>query len=39
LAAAEALAAAEGGPVTERVLRDLGAIEAQHRHICADTPC
>jgi transposase InsO family protein len=34
LAAAEALAAAEGGPVTERALRDLRAAQAvQHRHI------
>lgn len=38
LAAAEALAAAEGGPVTERALRDVRAIEAQHRHIGSDTP-
>ncbi len=38
LAAAEALAAAEGGPVTERALRDLRAIEVQHRHIGSDTP-
>jgi transposase InsO family protein len=38
LAAAEALAAAEGGPVTERALRDLRAAQAvQHRHIGSDT--
>jgi transposase InsO family protein len=37
LAAAEALAAAEGGPVTERALRDLRAAQAaQHRHIGSD---
>jgi transposase InsO family protein len=34
LAAAEALAASEGGPVTERALRDLRAAQAvTHRHI------
>jgi hypothetical protein len=33
LAAAEALAAEEGGPVTERVLRDLRSREVAHRHI------
>jgi transposase InsO family protein len=33
LAAAEALSAAEGGPITERALRDLRAREVQHRHI------
>ncbi len=38
LAAAEALAAAEGGPITERALRDLRAIEAQVVHIGSDTP-
>ena len=37
LAAAEALAAAEGGPLTERALRDLRAAQAvQHRHIGSD---
>lgn len=37
LAAAEALAASEGGPVTERALRDLRAAQAvQHRHIGSD---
>lgn len=36
LAAAEALAAAEGGPITERALRDLRAREVQHRHIGSD---
>jgi hypothetical protein len=37
LAAAEALAAAEGGPVTERALRDLRAAQGvQHRHIGSD---
>lgn len=36
LAAAEALAAAEGGPVTERALRDLRAQAVQHRHIGSD---
>jgi len=33
LAAAEALAATEGGPLTERALRDLRAREVTHRHI------
>jgi transposase InsO family protein len=33
LAAAESLAASEGGPVTERVLRDLRAQEVTRRHI------
>ena len=37
LAAAEALAASEGGPITERVLRDLRAREVIHRHIGSDT--
>jgi transposase len=37
LAAAEALAAAEGGPITERVLRDIRAMEVTHRHIGSDT--
>lgn len=38
LAAAEALAAAEGGPVTERALRDLRAAQAvEHRHLGSDT--
>jgi transposase InsO family protein len=37
LAAAEALAASEGGPITERALRDLRATQAvQHRHIGSD---
>lgn len=37
LAAAEALAAAEGGPVTERALRDLRAAQAvEHRHLGSD---
>ncbi|MBO0829003.1 MAG: transposase [Streptosporangiales bacterium] len=37
LAAAEALAAAEGGPVTERALRDLRAAQAvEHTHIGSD---
>jgi transposase InsO family protein len=33
LAAAEALAATEGGPITERVLRDIRAREVNRRHI------
>lgn len=37
LAAAEALSAAEGGPITERALRELRAQEVQHRHIGSDT--
>ncbi len=37
LAAAESLAAAEGGPITERVLRDLRAIERAVVHIGSDT--
>jgi len=36
LAAAEALSAAEGGPITERALRDLRAQEVAHRHIGSD---
>ena len=36
LAAAEALSAAEGGPITERALRDLRAREVAHRHIGSD---
>ncbi len=36
LAAAEALAASEGGPITERVLRELRALEVTHRHIGSD---
>ncbi len=36
LAAAEALAASEGGPITERALRDLRAQEVTHRHIGSD---
>lgn len=36
LAAAEALAASEGGPITERVLRELRAVEVTHRHIGSD---
>lgn len=37
LAAAEAVAASEGGPVTERALRDLRAAQAaQHTHIGSD---
>lgn len=36
LAAAEALAASEGGPITERALRDLRAREVAHRHIGSD---
>ena len=39
LAAAESLAAAEGGPLTERVLRDIRAIEhAQTVHIGSEVP-
>lgn len=38
LAAAEELAAAEGGPLTERALRDLRAIQATHRHVGSDIP-
>lgn len=39
LAAAEALAAAEGGPITERALRDIRAAQAaQVTHIGSDTP-
>lgn len=37
LAAAESLAASEGGPITERALRDLRAAEVAHRHIGSDT--
>jgi transposase InsO family protein len=37
LAAAEALAATEGGPITERVLRDLRAQEVTRRHIGSET--
>ena len=37
LAAAESLAAAEGGPITERVLRDLRSIERAVVHIGSDT--
>jgi hypothetical protein len=38
LAAAEALAASEGGPITERALRDLRATQAvEHRHLGSDT--
>jgi len=33
LAAAESLAASEGGPITERVLRDIRAREVTRRHI------
>jgi len=36
LAAAEALSAAEGGPITERALRELRAREVAHRHIGSD---
>ena len=36
LAAAEALAASEGGPITERVLRELRSLEVTHRHIGSD---
>ncbi len=38
LAAAESLAATEGGPITERVLRDLRSIERATVHIGSDTP-
>jgi transposase InsO family protein len=38
LAAAESLAATEGGPITERVLRDIRAQEVSHRHIGSDIP-
>ena len=38
LAAAESLAATEGGPITERVLRDLRAREVIHRHIGSEVP-
>lgn len=38
LAAAEALAASEGGPVTERVLRDLRSREVLHRHLGSEVP-
>jgi len=38
LAAAESLSATEGGPITERVLRDLRAIERATVHIGSDTP-
>ena len=38
LAAAEALAASEGGPITERELRDLRSREASHRHLGSDAP-
>jgi transposase InsO family protein len=37
LAAAESLAAAEGGPITERALRDLRSIERASVHIGSDT--
>jgi transposase InsO family protein len=37
LAAAESLAATEGGPITERTLRDLRAIERAAVHIGSDT--
>jgi hypothetical protein len=37
LAAAESLAATEGGPITERVLRDLRSIERATVHIGSDT--
>jgi len=37
LAAAEALSAAEGGPITERALRDLRSQDVQVRHIGSDT--
>ncbi|MBA3551841.1 MAG: transposase [Actinobacteria bacterium] len=36
LAAAEALAATEGGPITERTLRDLRTMEVTRRHIGSD---
>lgn len=38
LAAAESLAAAEGGPITERALRDLRAVERATVHIGSETP-
>jgi len=39
LAAAESLAASEGGPLTERILREVRAIErAATRHIGSDVP-
>lgn len=38
LAAAEALAATEGGPITERALRDLRAQQATVTHIGSDIP-
>ncbi len=39
LAAAESLAASEGGPLTERILREVRAIErAATRHIGSDAP-
>ena len=38
LAAAESLAATEGGPITERVLRELRAREVIHRHIGSEVP-
>jgi transposase len=37
LAAAEALSASEGGPITERALRDLRSIERVSTHIGSDT--
>jgi transposase InsO family protein len=37
LAAAESLAATEGGPITERALRDLRSIERASVHIGSDT--
>jgi transposase InsO family protein len=36
LAAAESLAASEGGPITERTLRELRAMEVTRRHIGSD---
>src|SRR6266540_2448819 len=38
LAAAEALAATEGGPITERALREIRAREVTRRHIGSDVP-
>jgi len=38
LAAAEAVAAAEGGPITERALRDLRAHAREVTHIGSETP-
>lgn len=38
LAAAQARSAAEGGPITERALRELRATEVQPRHIGSDAP-